>query len=67
MGCGCGRRTAQNAPATSPGRSPKAGDWEVLDARGERYQYYKGRQAQRLALRAALNIGGTYRQIPESS
>lgn len=67
MGCGCGQRTAQHNPAPPPGRAPQPGDWEVLDARGERYQYYKGRQAQRLALRASLNIGGTYRQIPGSS
>lgn len=65
MGCGCGRRTAQNNPAPPPGRVPQPGDWEVVDAKGQRYQYYKGRHAQRLAHRDALMIGGTHRRITD--
>lgn len=67
MGCGCGQRTAQSNPAPPPSRAPQPGDWETLDANGDRYQYYKGSQAQRLAHRDALMIGGTHRRIPDTS
>ncbi|WP_435111310.1 hypothetical protein [Nocardiopsis synnemataformans] len=65
MGCGCGNRTAATSAQQIARRAPKAGDWEVLDYQGQRVQIYKGRDAERLATRHGLNIGGSWRKITE--
>lgn len=66
MGCGCSSRTAATGPRpTATGRVPQVGDWEVLDYQGQQVQVYKGRSAERLAMRHGLNIGGKWRKITE--
>lgn len=37
----------------------------MLDYQGQQVQVYKGRSAERLAMRHGLNIGGKWRKITE--